>query len=240
MADNNLKDPSCSRDELVSELTSDYEFLTEIYLPPEVVRYPPEGGWEHITPEFVEAFHLGKNETVADLMKHMPYIRRDKEDDQEPWMVYERSTPVDFAGEVVLSLPSKYANEWLLELPEEVYPHPLPPHVFVYSTIPDGRYGHYILFDNERGTVVLLDPTRDTKPTRLSDPNAPDEEEWRRSATNTACEFFAMAKDMFRRFQMVASDRKNVDIVPADETDSPEARIYQEEGRQKDGQVNYE
>ncbi|TDZ16658.1 DNA repair protein RAD5A [Colletotrichum orbiculare MAFF 240422] len=223
-------DPSYSRDELVSELTSYYEFLTGIYLPPEVVRYPPEGGWEHITPEFVEAFHLGKNETVADLMKHIPYIRRDKEDNQEPWMVYERSIAVDFAGEVVLSLPTKYADEWLFELPKEVYPHPLPPHVFVYSTIPDGRYGHYILFDTERGTVVLLDPTCDTKPTRLSDRNAPEEEEWRRSATYTACEFFAMAKDMFRRFQMVASDRKNVDIVPADKTDSPEARIYQEEG----------
>ncbi|GKT44631.1 uncharacterized protein ColSpa_04812 [Colletotrichum spaethianum] len=80
-----MTEPSYSKDELVSELTSYYEFLTQLCLPPEVIQHPPEGGWEHITPEFVDSFCLGRNDTVADLMKHIPYICRIKEDGEEPW-----------------------------------------------------------------------------------------------------------------------------------------------------------
>ncbi|EFQ28378.1 hypothetical protein CGRA01v4_12030 [Colletotrichum graminicola] len=75
-----MAQPSYCRYELVSELTSYYEFLTQIYLPPDVIQYSPEGGWGHITPDFVKSFCLGKNDTVADLMKHIPYMRRTKED----------------------------------------------------------------------------------------------------------------------------------------------------------------
>ncbi|KAH0420676.1 hypothetical protein CcaCcLH18_13887 [Colletotrichum camelliae] len=109
MAESEPQEPTYSRDEFVSELKSYYEFLTHLYLPPEVVRYPPPGGWEHITPDFVDSFFLGKNDTVADLMRHIPYVRRDKEDDWEPFNIYEKSSQVDFAGEAVLSLPNKYA-----------------------------------------------------------------------------------------------------------------------------------
>ncbi|KAI8263232.1 hypothetical protein K4K56_005652 [Colletotrichum sp. SAR 10_98] len=183
MAEGEPQEPTYSRDEFVSELKSYYEFLTHLYLPPEVVRYPPPGGWEHITPDFVNSFFLGKNDTVADLMRHIPYV--------------------DFAGEVVLSLPNKYAHEELFEIPEEAYPHELPSHVFVFAIVPEGRDGHFILVDTERGTIVLMDLQTVTKPTRLSDPFAPDEEEWRRSATYTFQEFFVMAKDKFRSFRMV-------------------------------------
>ncbi|EQB59491.1 hypothetical protein CGLO_00096 [Colletotrichum gloeosporioides Cg-14] len=203
MAEGEPQEPTYSRDEFVSELKSYYEFLTHLYLPPEVVRYPPPGGWEHITPDFVNSFFLGKNDTVADLMRHIPYVRRDKEDDWEPFNIYEKSSQVDFAGEVVLSLPNKYAHEELFEIPEEAYPHELPSHVFVFAIVPEGRDGHFILVDTERGTIVLMDLQTVTKPTRLSDPFAPDEEEWRRSATYTFQEFFVMAKDKFRSFRML-------------------------------------
>lgn len=226
-----MTEPSYSRDELVSELKSYYEFLTQLYLPPEVVQYPPEGGWEHITPEFIKSFCLGKNDTVADLMKHIPYIRRTKEDDWDPWMVYEGATAVDFTGDVVLSLPTKYANEFLFE-PQEGTISDIPPHVFVYATIPGGRDGHFIFIDTERGTIVLADAQVGPKPTRLSDPvrlpqrratsgsyptcaassffanpakiqQAPDEEAWRRYETYTIPEFFSMAKEKFRKFEIV-------------------------------------
>ncbi|KAF6810143.1 hypothetical protein CPLU01_15373 [Colletotrichum plurivorum] len=227
MPESEPEEPTYSRDEFVSELTSYYELLTHLYLPPEVVRYPPPGGWEHITPDFVKSFFLGKNDTVADLMRHIPYVRHDKEDNNwNRFHIYERCSQVDFAGEVVLSLPTKYADEWLFELPDVVYPHPLPPHVFVFAVVPDGRYGHFILVDTERGTIVLMDLTDDTKPTRLSDPSAPDEEEWRRSATYTFSEFFGMAKDMFRSFRMISMNREVYFASP----DDPVAHIYQEEG----------
>ncbi|KAF6812413.1 hypothetical protein CSOJ01_05118 [Colletotrichum sojae] len=221
-----MTEPSYSRDELVSELKSYYEFLTQLYLPPEVIQYPPEGGWEHITPEFVDSFCLGKNDTVADLMKHIPYIRRTKEDDWDPWMVYEGATAVDFTGDVVLSLPTKYANEFLFE-PQEGTISDIPPHVFVYATIASGRDGHYIFIDTERGTIVLADPQVGPDPTRLSDPEAPDEEAWRRFQTYTFPEFFSMAKEKFRKFEIAALDRKHVHYT---DPDAPPVRIYREEG----------
>ncbi|KAK1730143.1 uncharacterized protein BDZ83DRAFT_783873 [Colletotrichum acutatum] len=178
--------PSYSRKELVSELTPYYEFLTQLFLPPEVVQQPPEGGWEHITPGFVKSFCLGKNDTVADLMKHIPYVSRTKEDHWEPWMVYEGATAVDFTGDVVLSLPTKYADEWLFE-PDEgnISTAPLPPH------------------------------------------QAPDEEAWRRFQTYTFHEFFAMAKEKFKKFEMTAMNRKHVHHTTRD---TPQAQIYREEG----------
>lgn len=43
--------------------------------------------------------YWGKNETVLDMMGHIPYIRRDDEDDFEPWQILERATAVDCAGD---------------------------------------------------------------------------------------------------------------------------------------------
>ncbi|OHE94364.1 hypothetical protein CORC01_10292 [Colletotrichum orchidophilum] len=210
-----MGEPSYSRDELVSELTSYYEFLTQLYLPPEVIQHPPEDGWEHSTPEFVDSFCLGKNDTVADLMRHIPYIRRTKEDDWEPWQIYGNATAVDFTSDVVLDLPTKYAKESLFE-PEEGSISHIPPHVFVYATIPSGHNGRYIFIDTERGTIVLADPQ-----------TAPDEEAWRRFQTYNFGEFFSMAKEMFRKFEMIAVDRKHVHCTSPD---TPQAQIYQEEG----------
>ncbi|KAK1521498.1 hypothetical protein CPAR01_15021 [Colletotrichum paranaense] len=213
-----MAEPSYSRNELVSELTSYYEFLTRLFLPPEVVQHPPEGGWEHITPDFVKSFCLGKNDTVA----------ADEEDHWDPWMVYEGATAVDFTGDVVLSLPTKYADEWLFKPYEgNISTAPLPPHVFVYATIPSGRDGHYILIDTERGTIVLADPQTGPKPTRLSDPQAPDEEAWRRFQTYTFREFFAMAKEKFKKFEMTALNRRQIYYTTRD---TPHAQIYREEG----------
>ncbi|CCF33896.1 hypothetical protein CH063_01049 [Colletotrichum higginsianum] len=155
--------PSYSRYELVSELTSDYDFLTQLYLPPEVIQYPHKGGC---------------------LMKHIPYIRRTKEDDWNPWMVYESATAVDITGDLVLSLPTKYADEFLFE-PEEGNISDIPPH------------------------------------------QAPDEEAWRRCEIYTFYEFFSMAKEKFRKFEMTALNREHVHCTSPD---TPQAQIYREEG----------
>ncbi|EXF82669.1 hypothetical protein CFIO01_09399 [Colletotrichum fioriniae PJ7] len=160
-----------------------------LFLPPEVVQFPPEGGWEHITPEFSSnPFCLVKNDTVADLMKHIPYVSRTKEDHwDQPWMVYEGRHRCRFP--LVTRAISR--------------PRPFRPHVFVYATIPSGREGHCIFIDTERGTIILVDPQTGPKPTKLSDPKAPDEEAWRRFQTYTFREFFAMAKEKFKKFEMI-------------------------------------
>ncbi|KAF6798125.1 hypothetical protein CSOJ01_12810 [Colletotrichum sojae] len=227
MAESEPHEPTYSRDEFVSELTSYYEFLTHLYLPPEMVSYPPPSGWEHITPDFVESFFLGKNDTVADLMRHIPYVRRDKEDYSDAFEIYEKSSQVDFVGEVVQALPNKYADEELFEIPDYIYPHQLPPHVFVFAVVPGGRDGHFILVDTERGTIVLMDLQVGYKPSRLSDRSAPDEEEWRRYAAYTFPEFFAMAKEKFRSFRFTAVSRKHVHKTSPD---NDLVQIYREEG----------
>ncbi|KZL81716.1 hypothetical protein CI238_08539 [Colletotrichum incanum] len=76
--------PSDSREEFVSELTSSYEFLTRIFLPSSAIRYPPESRWPHIDAEYIRSFCLNKNDTVVDLIEHIPFIQRDRKDDDEP------------------------------------------------------------------------------------------------------------------------------------------------------------
>ncbi|TDZ35866.1 hypothetical protein CTRI78_v011427 [Colletotrichum trifolii] len=127
-----MAEPSYSRDEL----------------------YSPEGGREHITPEIVRSFCLGKNDTVVDLTKHIPYITREEVGFGNSCMVYERACPVDLTGHLVLSLPTKCALESLFE-PEEGWLGNIPPRVCVYATYPSGRCdGHFIFINTERGVAV--------------------------------------------------------------------------------------
>ena len=67
-----------SRDELVSELTSYYKLIVDLYLPAARVKYPPAGGWPQLTNDFLAP--LDKNDIVADLIRHLPYVAREKED----------------------------------------------------------------------------------------------------------------------------------------------------------------
>ena len=72
-----------SRDEVVSELTLFYEFLVGLHLPASAIKYPPPGRWPDITPEglasAVPAMH--KNNDVLDLIRHIPFVRRDGRDE---------------------------------------------------------------------------------------------------------------------------------------------------------------
>ncbi|KAK0372026.1 hypothetical protein CLIM01_10615 [Colletotrichum limetticola] len=222
-----MAEPSYSRNELVSELTSYYEFLTRLFLPPEVVQHPPEGGWEHITPDFVKSFCLGKNDTVAAdevYSLRQPYQGGplgsvDGLRGRHRCRFHRRRRP-----EPAHQVRRRVA---LRALRRQYLDRTLPPHVFVYATIPSGRDGHYILIDTERGTIVLADPQTGPKPTRLSDPQAPDEEAWRRFQTYTFHEFFAMAKEKFKKFEMTAMNRKQIYYTTRD---TPHAQIYREEG----------
>lgn len=71
------------RDELVSELTSIYEFLIGLDLPADALKRPPPGGWPGINQEKL-AF-LNKDDNVIDILKHIPYIRQD--DDLNPYQI---------------------------------------------------------------------------------------------------------------------------------------------------------
>lgn len=68
-----------SREFFVRELSSYYEFLADLYLPRSAIKYPPPGGWPHLTLEVLSS--LKKNATVKDLIRHLPCleIREDRE-----------------------------------------------------------------------------------------------------------------------------------------------------------------
>lgn len=63
------------RDVLVREISAYYEFLTDLYIPKSALGYPPPGGWPHLTDDFLA--NLGKNKTVMDLIRHLPYFEHD-------------------------------------------------------------------------------------------------------------------------------------------------------------------
>ena len=71
------------RGQLVSELTSFYEFLVSLHLPADSLKRPPPGGWPNINQE--QLAFLNKNDDVIDVLKHIPYVRQD--DDLNPYQI---------------------------------------------------------------------------------------------------------------------------------------------------------
>jgi hypothetical protein len=67
-----LHEVSYSREATIAAFRDFYQFLTKMYLPENMVEEPPAGGWPTITNENVRL--LGKNDEVAELMRHLPYI----------------------------------------------------------------------------------------------------------------------------------------------------------------------
>ena len=95
-------------------------------------------------------------------MKHIPYVKRDEEDVFDPYMIFERTTAVDYSGTAVLEQRDDLFMEPLPEICVT------PPHVFTFATTSGGRNGYFILFDTSRGTVILCDFQVGPKPTALS------------------------------------------------------------------------
>ncbi|KZL71250.1 hypothetical protein CT0861_06563 [Colletotrichum tofieldiae] len=172
--------PLYSRDEFVSELTSYYEFLTGIFLPPQPsdAHLKADG---HINADYIKRFHLNKNDTAVGRIKHIPFIQRDEKDDKEPWMIYEKTASPDFAGDVILGMPSKYAIEGLLEL-----------------------------FDGWQEACDGIPEHVGEKPAELLQRDAPDEESWRRYETYTKPGFFSMVKQQWRSGRLIACKRREV------------------------------
>lgn len=74
-----ITDVKFSRESTVSAVRDFYQFLAKLYLPPSSIIEPPEGGWPDVTQENLA--DLGKTDEVIDLLRHLPYIRDDGEND---------------------------------------------------------------------------------------------------------------------------------------------------------------
>ncbi|KAH8812149.1 hypothetical protein F5884DRAFT_784549 [Xylogone sp. PMI_703] len=60
------------RDRIVQAVSSHYDLLTTLHIPNSAKKLSPEGGWPHITPEYLAK--LGKTDLVVDVLRYLPYI----------------------------------------------------------------------------------------------------------------------------------------------------------------------
>lgn len=83
------------RDTTVQCLKRHYDLLVRLaYLPAAVVQNPPPEGWsdDQLAVDILRA--LGRSETVIDLLRHLPYLRRDVHD--ERWEVYPETRSISY------------------------------------------------------------------------------------------------------------------------------------------------
>ncbi|KAL9113308.1 MAG: hypothetical protein Q9227_002643 [Pyrenula ochraceoflavens] len=191
---------SYSRDETVAAVTDFYEFLTRIHIPPTAIKYPPPGGWPELTRE--DLTFLNKNDDVIDLIRHLPFIKRD--DYYDPYEIYEQTTVVDFTGKLLRKeAASKPHNSDLFEPLEEI--STVPSHVLTLATTSGTRDGHFVFIDTSRGTGTICDFQDGPEPTALSLPKDEDaeendhgevcREEWRHHLTYNVHDFFELLKE---------------------------------------------
>jgi len=144
--------PIYSRDELVEELTSFYKLLIKLYLPDSSLNIPPEDGWPEIAAERY-AF-LKKNDTVINLMKHLPYIHQDGTCGCMN-TIYPMTTCVQYNGPFLQKLMRyEYPNKEAVDPLEEVTV--IPAHVLTIAMETSGGDGFFWFVDTERGTITLM------------------------------------------------------------------------------------
>ena len=145
-----------SKDEVLREITSFYDFLTKLHVPSSAVRFPPPEGWPSIDAQSY-AF-LRKNDTAIDLLRHLPYIDREDSDGYE---VYELTAMVDYEGTQMRSdmrIAEEHGQEpdmSLIEPASDEGMTAVPPYVISLASETCGADGYWFLLDTNRGTMTL-------------------------------------------------------------------------------------
>jgi hypothetical protein len=141
--------PPYSRDEVVAEMTSFYEFLTTLHIPKVAIKYPPPGGWPHIGPNFLKT----KTETVNELLRFLPYIRRD-EDDIEQYQVWQQCAVLDYSTSFYVD-PGEYKREDAVG--EDRNGGYIPPHVVcLWRDCPETG-GYWLYLDTKLGLMSICE-----------------------------------------------------------------------------------
>ena len=148
-----------SRDYVIHEITSFYAFLTNLYIPSSALRFPPAGGWLSIDAQSYS--FLKKNETVIDLMRHLPYITR--EESQGAPEIYPLTAAVDYEGEQ-MRRAMRFAEErgqevdlFAIEPDAGEGLTTIPANMLVLASETSGADGFWFLLDTDRGTMTLYD-----------------------------------------------------------------------------------
>ncbi|KAF2814093.1 uncharacterized protein BDZ99DRAFT_459820, partial [Mytilinidion resinicola] len=83
-----------STDEIVTAISSFYDFLISFYLPESSLKTPPPGGWPDVSDGF---FNPPKSKAVMELLRALPYIDS-RQPHGEPFQIYGGAVCVDYAG----------------------------------------------------------------------------------------------------------------------------------------------
>jgi len=145
-------EPVYSRDEIVKEVTSFYEFLIGLHIPESALKRPPPGGWPDITPKRY-AF-LKKDDRVIDLIRHLPFIY--KEDHSEGYQIYPMCAAVDFNGPFVTETLEKSPHDLFnIEPMEEATTAPA--YVLSFAAETSGGDGFWRFINTKTGAITLYD-----------------------------------------------------------------------------------
>lgn len=128
-----------SRDETVLAVTELYQqIILHPYLPSSALIFPPSSGWATLNPS-IES----KNATVHSLLKHLPYLRPEKE--YERLCVHWETIPINHSSN------EDTGNSFA----EGIYP--LPDHC-VYLTRSVDREGTALILDTNDGIITDMGP----------------------------------------------------------------------------------
>ncbi|KAL1909660.1 hypothetical protein Sste5344_004508 [Sporothrix stenoceras] len=169
--------PAYDRDRVVAAVREFYAFLTRI---PRWTagdfQDAPSCGWPELTDEVLSP--LGKDETVRDLLRHLPYLMpsRDSEANADDGKNQDHLWGAGTCGDKSMIAPETHTNDYpntqtlhMLARPgmkglfEPAGAGVLPPHVAVLTT--GSRYGSWLLVDTQLGTatdfIMMERPERD-------------------------------------------------------------------------------
>lgn len=132
-------------------LSTYYKALSKLpYVEEDDILYPPASGWPNITASNLEA--LGKNESVIELLKHLPYLR--SSGTEKGYAIYFATFAMDYSGApfgepmdveraVDRLVPFLGADEW--EIPAWVVP---------LTVSEDNVWGTWWLIDTTDGDYI--------------------------------------------------------------------------------------
>lgn len=135
-----------SRDAAIATIRDFYLFLTNLpRISPSDIKKAPETGWPEL--DNATLAKLGKNDTVNDLIRHLPYISSSGEGNNK---IAPETSVIQYSG------PD---TRWSLDkgiIMGTLTPYgagEIPPHVAVLTEA--GRYGSWLLLDIEAGELCI-------------------------------------------------------------------------------------
>lgn len=232
--------PGYSEERTVEAITSFYNFLDKLYLEPDTLEHPPEGGWPTITTTSLSA--LEKTDAVISLLRKIPYLDQPQAGFGDFFNIAAKTEPIQYNDPTTQSYASDESMKYRLQA---IIDMDLPPHVICLAN--GNRDSYYILIDTERGVAIWGNPVGSMshakgKGRELSDKVADMDgaDWWRREPTFEIVAFFEMLKERYRSCEWMPHPTGATDVWEVDEQDEEQSlamkKIMMDAGWPGDGE----